>query len=121
MFGRLTRRSPGLGVTVAFLGQLHAGKRIIATGPQWEWATGPVIAADLMAGQAEDHNRKPEEWQPVAVADHGLDRLTSSPAPPTRRVEEIRPVAVTQPSADRQMVDLGQNINGWVRLANLGD
>ena len=109
------------GDTVAFLGQMHAGERIIATGPQWEWATGPVIAADLMAGQAEDHNRKPEEWQPVAVADHGFDRLTSSPAPPTRRVEEIRPVAVTQPSADRQVVDLGQNINGWVRLANLGE
>ena len=47
-------------------------------------------------------------------------RLTASPAPPTRRVEELRPVAVTRLVPDRQVVDLGQNINGWVRLHDLG-
>ena len=108
------------GDEVAFLGQLHVGDQVITTGPRWEWATGPVVAADLIAGQAEDHNCSPMEWRPVLAADYGFDRLTSSPAPPTRRVEEIRPVAVTRPAADRQVVDLGQNINGWLRLSNLG-
>jgi alpha-L-rhamnosidase len=35
-------------------------------------------------------------------------------------VKELWPVAVTRPAPDRQVVDLGQNINGWVRLGNLG-
>jgi alpha-L-rhamnosidase len=108
------------GDTVAFLGQLHVGHRVIATGDGWRSATGSIVAADLMSGQIEDRRRSPTEWQPAAVVAHDLERLTSSPAPPTRRVETIRPVAVTRPRADVQVVDLGQNINGWVRLDDLG-
>ena len=73
-----------------------------------------------MAGQIEDHRKTTGTWQPVSVVDDDLTALTSSPAPPTRRVEELRPVAVTRPAPDRQVVDLGQNINGWVRLTGLG-
>ena len=57
---------------------------------------------------------------PVRVVDHDLTRLTSSPAPPTRRVEELRPLSVTRPAPDRMVVDVGQNINGWIRLRDLG-
>jgi alpha-L-rhamnosidase len=38
----------------------------------------------------------------------GLGRLTSSPAPPTRRVAELRPVAVRRLDAERQVVDADQ-------------
>jgi alpha-L-rhamnosidase len=110
----------GFGRTLAFLGQLHAGEAVITTGPGWESATGPLLSADLMAGQVEDHRRRPDSWQAVAVADHDLDALAYSPAPPTRRVQVLRPVAVTRPGPDRQVVDLGQNINGWLRLGNVG-
>ena len=37
-----------------------------------------------------------------------------------RPVEELRPVAVTELRPGVHVVDLGQNINGWVRLTNLG-
>ena len=73
-----------------------------------------------MAGQSEDHRARPTAWHPVSVADHGLERLAYSPAPPTRRVQELRPVAVARCHPDRQLVDLGQNINGWLRLSDLG-
>ena len=110
----------GYGSALAFLGQLHADDVVITTGPQWWSATGPLLTADLMAGQSEDHRARPTAWHPVSVADHGLGRLAYSPAPPTRRVQELRPVAVTRPHPDRQVVDLGQNINGWLRLSDLG-
>ena len=45
--------------------------------------------------------------------------LTPSPAPPTRRIEELDPVAITD-LAGPHVVDFGQNINGWVRLQDLG-
>jgi alpha-L-rhamnosidase len=108
------------GDTVAFLGQLHAGDRVIVTGDEWRSAMGPIVAADLMAGQAEDHRVAPREWHPVTIVDHDLTRLAASPAPPTRRVETIRPVSVTRLRPETQVVDLGQNINGWVRLTDLG-
>jgi len=110
----------GYGATLGFLGQLHADDVVVSTGPDWASATGPLRTADLMAGQSEDHRTEPPEWHAVAVADYDLGNLAFSPASPTRRIEELRPVSVTRPQPDRQVVDLGQNINGWLRLTDLG-
>ena len=90
----------GFGGALAFLGQLHADDVVVTTGPDWRSATGPLLTADLMAGQSEDHRARPAAWQPVSVADHGLEQLAYSPAPPTRRVQELRPV-VGHPSPAR--------------------
>ena len=46
--------------------------------------------------------------------------LVDSPAPPVRRIEEIVPASVTRLENGSQIVDLGQNINGWLRLSSLG-
>lgn len=108
------------GRAVAFLGQLEVGGQVFGTGAGWEAATGPILAADLMAGQVEDHRRTVQEWKPMTVVDHDFACLTGTPSPPVRRVQEIKPVGVDRVSADRQVVDLGQNINGWLRLSELG-
>ncbi len=108
------------GDSVAFLGQLHAGDAVVTTGDDWTWALGPIRAADLMAGQSEDHRVEPDGWSPVAPAEHDLTRLAYSPSPPTRAVECIPARSVRRLSPERQVVDLGQNINGWVRLRDLG-
>jgi alpha-L-rhamnosidase len=113
------------GDSVAFLAELRVSLKdgasvVIATNRDWKATTGPTLAADLVEGQTDDLRRLPDGWSRVEVRQFDLNRLRSSPAPPVRRVEEIRPVSVTRLSADRQIVDLGQNINGWVRLANLG-
>ena len=110
----------GFGGTLGFLGQLHAGDVVITSGPDWESGTGSLLSADLMAGQSEDHRKSPDSWQAVTVVDYDLGSLAYSPAPPTRRVEELPPVAVTRLGPDRQVVDLGQNINGWLRLCDVG-
>jgi alpha-L-rhamnosidase len=115
-----TQQADNYGDSVAFLGQLEVGERVVATGEHWQSATSSIVAADLMAGQVEDRRHRVEEWHAVSVADHDLSRLTASPAPPTRRVEELRPVAVTRVHSDVQVIDLGQNISGWIRLRDLG-
>ncbi|HXY93102.1 MAG TPA: family 78 glycoside hydrolase catalytic domain, partial [Acidimicrobiia bacterium] len=108
------------GDTLAFLGQLEVGPTIVATGPDWTTTTGEIRSADLMAGQVEDRRIERRAWRPVRVADHDRSRLGVSPAPPVRRVQEIRPVSVRRVADDRQVIDLGQNINGWLRLTDLG-
>ncbi|MET0901893.1 MAG: family 78 glycoside hydrolase catalytic domain [Acidimicrobiales bacterium] len=110
----------GFGTRVAFLGQLEVAGTVIATGSDWEATTGPIVSADLMAGQVEDRRIEPDGWRPVVVADHGLEHLSSSPAPPVRRVEELSSAQITPLGNGRQIVDLGQNINGHVRLHDLG-
>jgi alpha-L-rhamnosidase len=113
------------GTTVALLAQLDDG----VLGP-WKCARGHLRSADLIAGQSVDLRALPVGWTEPAFddsgwadavsADRGYATLVGSPAPPVRRVEEIVPVAVTRPSPGRQVVDLGQNINGWLRLGRLG-
>src|SRR5690606_20368563 len=65
------------GDSVACLGQLHAGDRVVTTGEGWTFATGPIQAADLMAGQAVDLRVEPDGWRPVRLAHHDLGRLTA--------------------------------------------
>ena len=114
------QRADHYGDRVAFLGELHVGDRVVATGPEWTWTTGPIRAADLMDGQVDDRNVVPTGWKGVRLAQHDFGRLAYSSAPPMRAVETIRPVGVRRLTPARQVVDLGQNINGHVRLRDLG-
>ena len=113
--------SDAYGDTLGFFGQLEVdGEPVAATGDGWICTSGPIRRADLMAGQTEDHRVETDNWRPVSLVDHDLSNLTVSPAPPVRRIQEIRPVSVIRHSLDRQVIDLGQNINGWMRLTHLG-
>jgi alpha-L-rhamnosidase len=46
--------------------------------------------------------------------------LVASPAPPVRRVEELRPARVFRTPAGETVFDFGQNMVGWVRLRARG-
>jgi len=115
-----TKTTDNYGDTLAFLGQMHVGTTVVGTDGEWHSSTSVIRAADLIGGQREDRRVEPRAWQPVTVADCSFGRLGASPAPPVRRAQEVRPVAVTRLDDRRQVVDLGQNINGWLRLTDLG-
>jgi alpha-L-rhamnosidase len=112
------------GTALALLAQIEiigqGGRRIISTGSCWQATTrGPISAADLMEGQQTDQTipfPPASGWQDAVVLGAPDARLTTSPAPPTRRAGEYRPMSVTRLDADRQVVDLGANISGWARL-----
>jgi alpha-L-rhamnosidase len=103
------------------------------TGDGWRWAPSHILVADLIEGQREDRRLVEPDWctpataepagpgwQPVAVSARGYDQLVCSPAPPVRAVEELRPAAVTRLRPGVHVVDLGQNVNGRIRLTDLG-
>lgn len=102
----------------------------IGTGPHWRASTGAIRTADLQQGEVADLRDEPAGWQdpgfddgawwPVDSPALDLSRLAASPSPPVRRIQEIRPTAVTRPAPGRQVVDLGQNITGWTELTRLG-
>ena len=112
--------SDGYGSALAFLGQLHAGDTVVTTGtglgsrPSGR-SGAPISWRDSSRTAGSSHGLEARHRR-----GHGYDNLTVSPAPPTRRVQELRPVSVTRPVPDRHVVDLGQNINGWLRLGDLG-
>jgi alpha-L-rhamnosidase len=127
------RQSNNYGDRLAFFAQLELEfddrpRQIVATCENWVARTGGVLAADLMQGVTIDfrledstssrHGRTP--WTPVRVTEHDLTRLRASPSPPVRRIEEITPTDICPLDASRQIIDLGRNIAGWLRLTDLG-
>lgn len=100
-------------------------RRTVVTDQSWQSAPSPVIArADLIEGETRDLSATGVQprWQPVTVGSSATDGVTlyGPEAPPVRRMQVLRPRSITALADGRQVVDLGQNINGWVRLTNLG-
>ncbi|HEV7147799.1 MAG TPA: family 78 glycoside hydrolase catalytic domain [Pedococcus sp.] len=103
---------------------------VVLAATDEEWRSGPshVLAADLIGGQQEDRRlvdleaHRPgarlDGWARV-VPREVLATIVRSIAPPVRRVEELAPVAMNS-VGDATVVDLGQNVNGWLRLRDLG-
>ncbi|MBP6997570.1 MAG: family 78 glycoside hydrolase catalytic domain [Phycicoccus sp.] len=131
----LLRAADQWGAHTAFLGQLivdhpDGTTTVYGTGPQWQWAHSSITRADLIEGQAQDLRRVDQGWNvpggetaawaPVRAHDMDHSTLVGPVAPPVRPVEVVAPVSVTRLGPGRDVVDLGQNINGHVRLRALG-
>ncbi len=116
----LPRAHDQWGSELSVLAELRIdGRTVCATGPHWQSRACEITRADLIGGQTTDLQAQLAPWRPVSVRDEVSATLVASPAPPVRRIEELTPVAVT-PGTDGTLFDLGQNINGWVRLGRLG-
>jgi alpha-L-rhamnosidase len=129
------RFADNFGDRTALLCQLHVDHSdgtttVIGTDGTWTAAPGEITAADLMDGETHDLRRAQPGWCATGFDDSSwakahevagglhadFTRLTASPAPGVRRVEELPAVSVTALPSGAQVIDLGQNINGWIRL-----
>ena len=98
----------------------------IGTDSQWKAATGPIVMSEIYHGETYDARLEKAGWtEPgyddmswggVHVANHPKDVLIAPAGPPVRRMETIRPKTVLKTPAGLQVVDMGQNMVGWVRL-----
>lgn len=99
----------------------------IVTEPQgWRATTGPIVENSVYGGEVYDARLELPGWnQPGTPGGEwtGLMRvpspggaLTAQPLEPIERIVEIAPASVTRLQAGVLVVDLGQNIAGWLRL-----
>lgn len=113
------------GKEIAFLAQLeldsHKGRAVLDTDESWEVSDqGPIVGADLMAGERVDQRIEfppVTGWRAARVIGNADQRLTTSPAPPTRRISTEIARSVMRLEDGRHVVDVGRNISGWVRLS----
>ncbi|RSM44252.1 alpha-L-rhamnosidase [Amycolatopsis balhimycina DSM 5908] len=128
------RLADSFGNRTALLCQLHlrhedGSTTVLVTDATWT-TTPAWFTADLMDGQTVDLRQAMPGWSAPGYADASWSkavtgtgglyddfaRLTASPAPPVRNIEELTPVSIAQLPSGRQVVDLGQNINGRLRV-----
>ncbi len=120
--------------------QLHVdladgSRQVIASGPDWQVTTGPIVRDDLYAGEFYDARRElpgwdtpgdepspplavGSSWQAARLAEPPTGVLQAQMSPPDRVMQTLRPVAIRtlDAAAGEYLVDFGQALAGWVRL-----
>lgn len=119
----------------AALVQLHltytdGREEVVATDGTWRAATGPILLSDIYDGEVYDARLEREgwatygyddgDWCGVIVLDHPKDVLVAQENLPTRVIQEIRPVALLRTPAGETVLDMGQNMVGWVEFTVSG-
>ncbi len=96
------------------------------TGGDWTAKRGPVRLADIYDGEIYDARLEEPGWSSPGFAAAGWTpvrrmeapeaKLVGLHGPPIRRMQEIRPVKVLRTPAGETVLDMGQNMVGWMRL-----
>ena len=129
--GRVGR---GYGQELALLAQIeitYADGRVQVVGSDesWKAAAGPILKSDIYDGEDYDARLEQPGWSTGSYDDAAwagvqVSREPAAPraslvaqmSPPVRRINELRPVSIERGPGDEWIVDLGQNMVGWVRL-----
>lgn len=101
-------------------------QEIIGTDQNWKATTGPILMSEIYHGETYDARLEKtgwtspgyvdSDWSGVKVVNHRKDILIAPAGPPVRRIEEVRPVKIIKTPAGETVVDMGQNMVGWLRL-----
>ncbi len=99
---------------------------VVTTDGSWKATTGPILASDIYNGELYDARLEmpgwsspgfsDQNWHPVRIAEAPKATLITPAGPPVRKIEEVKPVRVFRTPAGETVVDMGQNLVGWVRL-----
>ena len=94
---------------------------LVVTDPAWEAQPSPVVASDIFDGETYDARIDrvvPASSKARAVRPIDIDvaRLEARRSLPVCINEEFKPVAVIHTPAGETVLDLGQNMTGWVRF-----
>jgi len=119
------------GKKLALLAQLvitfkDGTQQIVGTDDQWKSATGPVLASDIYNGETYDARLEQtgwngagfgdRNWKSVIVLEAPKANLVAPVGPPVKAIEEITPVKVLKTPTGETVIDMGQNMVGWVKF-----
>ena len=98
----------------------------IISDSSWRWIQGPVIDANVYAGETYDARKEiknwcnpeiPEgEWFPVKLATIYPPELKSQLMPPIKRMRELYVQQIYDIGNRKYIFDFGQNFAGWVKI-----
>ncbi len=103
----------------------------IITDETWKSSNdGAIRMNDIYNGEIYDATKKltgwnlagyhNKNWHSVITRDYSLNNIIASEGAPVRKIKEIKPVKIFRTPKGSQIVDMGQNMVGWVRLKVIG-
>ena len=119
------------GDQLALFVQLHidyedGAQEIVTSGKSWKTSYGAILESDIYNGEIYDARLEHEacfiagfddsSWSNAAVISHPKDILVASNSIPVKAIEEIRPIEILTTPKGELVLDMGQNMVGWVRM-----
>lgn len=99
---------------------------IIITDDTWKGTNnGPILKNGIYYGEEYDATRRLTGWNKVGYNDSGWqdivvseykNKLISSESVDIKKIEEITPMKIFRSPKGSLLVDMGQNMVGWIRL-----
>ena len=103
----------------------------VSSDELWRVSTGPILASDIYNGESYDARAEMDGWSAQGYDDSSWLRaeaysanrgaLVADLSPPVRRIQEIAPVGLLAGPSGETILDMGQNLVGWVRLRAKGE
>ncbi len=100
----------------------------------WKSSIGPIKMSDIYNGEFYDardilegwntNGYDDSNWLGVTVRDYGYANLVAPAGVPVTKIKEIKPVRIFYTPKHELVMDMGQNMVGWIRLnasLNRGD
>ncbi|MDF2669483.1 MAG: alpha-L-rhamnosidase [Paenibacillus sp.] len=117
----------------AALLQLHltyadGRSEIVATDSSWSAAAGPILMSEIYHGETYDARLETDgwllasyeetsDWSKAVTLEHSKEILIAQENMPVRAIQEIKPIRTLTTPIGETVVDLGQNMVGWVRFS----
>jgi alpha-L-rhamnosidase len=110
-------------------------KQVVTSDETWKvTADGPIRTNNEYDGEEYDATKELTGWNKAGYNDHNWLKAEIVKAPggivvaqmntPMKVMETIKPISIKQVSSDKYIVDMGQNMAGWLKLqvkGNRGD
>ncbi len=119
------------GDQLALLAQLQINytdgtSETILTDKNWKVSYGAILKSDIYNGEKYDARKEMTgwaragfdegSWEQVNILNHTKDILVASNGLPVRAIEEITPIEILTTPKGELVLDLGQNMVGYVRM-----
>ena len=100
---------------------------LILSDESWKSSNdGAIRMNDIYDGETYDATKKltgwdiagynDQKWQAVGIGNYNNSNLIASEGTPVRKIQEIKPVKIFRTPKGKLIVDMGQNMVGWLRL-----
>ena len=113
------------GSKTALLSQLEityadgSTERVISDN-SWKASLSSIVASEIYDGEKQDTRLRPTTWSAVIETSASMDVLHAQENEPIRKQEHLKVVKVLHTKSGKTILDFGQNVVGWVKLAVKG-
>lgn len=105
---------------------------LVVTDESWKGNNdGAIRMNDIYNGEVYDARKKltgwnlpgfdEKNWTGVRIGNYPLNNLVATEGSPIRKIEEINPKKIFRTPKGSLIVDMGQNMVGWIRLRVTGE